>query len=92
MLHTVITLHAPEHRRRSLTAERDTREAREAYDRNVGAYFEFLRREAVGQGWQLRIDQQDLNALITIDEVDHHQKKAAHAWLITQPDIWNWMP
>lgn len=92
MRHTLIILHTPEHRRRALSTERNTREAQEAYDRCIGDYFEFLRKEAAAQGWELRTDNRDMNALITIDEIDHDQKKVVHAWLLTLPDIWNWMP
>lgn len=35
---------------------------------------------------------QDFGPVFSIDESSHADKLAAHAWLESQPDIWNWMP
>lgn len=87
-----IIIHLPSHRRTTLQIERDTREAAETYDGQIGAYLEFLKQEARGVGFEVETDERDWGPIFTIDEVDHDAKKAAHDWLNTQPDFWNWLP
>lgn len=87
-----IVLHLPAHRRTALRIERDTQQAEEAYDANIGAYIEYLQAEGRKQGFAVKTDQQDTEAVFQIDERDHAGKKAAYDWLNTLPDIWNWIP
>ncbi|WP_028008912.1 hypothetical protein [Solimonas flava] len=87
-----IIVHLPSHRRTALKIEGDTREAEETYDGQIGAYLEFLKREALAAGFQIETDERDWGPIFTIDELDHDAKKAAHDWLNTQPDFWNWLP
>ena len=89
---TIVTIHKPEHRRRSLAIERNTADAIDAYDHNVGAYFDFLGVQAGKQGFELRFDAAGGTIPFTIDETDHEQKKSAHAWMESQPNIWDWIP
>lgn len=89
---TRITVHLPAHRRAALHIERDTSDAAQAYDQYIGEYLQFLRDEAERAGYALGSDHQDNGGIFTIDEIDHAGKKAAHDWLHTQPDIWNWIP
>lgn len=86
-----ITIHLPSHRSRALQIEQNTPEAIEAYDANIGDYIQFLKDEAAKQGYAIKADTSDLDAVYAIDS-DHAGKKAAHDWLDTQPDIWNWIP
>jgi hypothetical protein len=87
-----ITLHLPGYRARSLKMQTDHREAELAYDRQIGAFVEFLQREGARAGIRVDTDQRDHDAVFTIDAADRDRKKAAHDWLDQQPDIWNWMP
>lgn len=89
---TTLVLHLPAHRRRAVQIEKNTADAEQAYDANIGAYLEFLSREAQAAGFALLTDQRDDGPAFSFDEVDGAQKRAAHDWLETQPDIWNWMP
>lgn len=92
MATTTITIHLPAHRRAALKIERQARAAVDAYDANIGAYLDFLREGAHASGYELRTDRRDDGPVFSIDETDHAAKKAAHAWLEAQPDIWNWSP
>lgn len=87
-----IIVHLPAHRRAALRIERDTREAAETYDAHIGAYIRYLQEEGREQGFNVTTDNQDVDAVFQIDERDHDAKKAAHDWLGTLPDIWNWIP
>ena len=90
---TLIVLHRPEHRRRTLSLQpTDRAQAERAYDRHVGDYLDFLRSSAQHAGFRLTSDERDWDTLFTIDETDHTDKQAAHAWLQTQPDFWTWLP
>lgn len=92
MTQATIVIHLPAHRQKALQIERDTRDAREAYDRHIGAYIDFLRTGADAAGYALTTDGRSDVAAYSIAEDDHRSKQAAHDWLATQPDIWNWMP
>lgn len=92
MAKTTITLHLPSYRERALQLQTDAREAAEAYDGNIGAYVEFLKGEATPAGFVVATDTRDDGPAFSITEADHEQKKAAHEWLETQPDLWNWIP
>lgn len=87
-----ITIHLPSHRSRALQLEQNTPEAIEAYDANIGAYVKFLKEEAAKQDYVVTTDHSELEGVFAIHETDHAAKKAAHDWLETQPDIWNWIP
>lgn len=89
---TTIVFHLPVHRQTALKLADPGVTARQAYDRNIGGYIEFLRGEGQRAGFGVASDQRDDGPAFSIDEDDHRQKKAAHDWLETQPDIWNWMP
>ncbi len=89
---TLITFHIPSHRRRALELQGASLEAEQTYDANIGDYVRFLQAEAAKAGYAVASDKHDIDAVFTIDELDHQQKKAAHAWLETQPDLWNWIP
>jgi hypothetical protein len=92
MARATITIHLPSHRSRALQLEQNTTEAVEAYDANIGDYLQFLKSEAAKQDYLLKTNSSDLPAVFAIEESDHAAKKAAHDWLETQPDIWNWIP
>lgn len=89
---TTIVIHLPSHRRRALQIERNTAEAEQAYDAQIGGYVEFLRHEARHAGYRIETDQRDDGPPFGIVEDDGVQKREAHHWLDRQPDIWNWMP
>lgn len=92
MASATIIFHLPQHKRTALKLQERTLEAEQTYDANIGAYMAFLQQEAAKAGFKLVTDNQDLPAVYAIDERDHGSKKAAHDWLETQPDIWNWIP
>lgn len=92
MANANIIIHLPSHRRTALKIESETREAQDAYDSNIGDYVRFLQAEADKAGFVVSTDQSDVDAVFSIEESDHAQKKAAHDWLETQPDLWNWIP
>ncbi|HVT36426.1 MAG TPA: hypothetical protein VHE37_12640 [Nevskiaceae bacterium] len=92
MGNTRIIVHLPAHRRAALNIERDL-DAPRTYDRYIGEYIEFLRKEGIHAGFDLTTDERDDDkGIFTIDEMNHEAKRKAHAWLETQPDIWNWIP
>jgi hypothetical protein len=91
MARATITIHLPSHRSRALQIEQNTAEAVDAYDANIGGYLKFLKDEAAKQDYAIKTDTSDLAAVYAID-ADHESKKAAHDWLDTQPDLWNWIP
>lgn len=88
---TMITIHKPEHRRRTLASQQEALVAADAYDRQANAYFEFLGAQAGTNGLELRTDARDSAVLFTIDEPDHERKKAAHDWYESQPGFWDWL-
>ncbi|MGH8446806.1 MAG: hypothetical protein ACREVL_16160 [Solimonas sp.] len=92
MPRAIITIHLPSHRRTTLKIEHDTREAQAAYDRQISAYIEFLKGEAQAAAFRVEADERDWGPVFSIDETNHDAKKAAHDWLNTQPDFWNWIP
>ncbi|NKF23692.1 hypothetical protein [Solimonas marina] len=92
MPHTIITVHLPTHRRAALKIENDSAEATIAYDGQIQAYIAFLREEAEKIGMRVEADERDWGPIFSIAETDHASKKAAHDWLNTQPDFWNWIP
>ena len=92
MPRALITIHLPTHRRTALKIERDMPEAAIAYDGQIGAYIDFLRREAERVNLHVDTDERDWGPIFSIAETDHAAKKAAHDWLNTQPDFWNWIP
>ncbi|WP_028081831.1 hypothetical protein [Solimonas soli] len=92
MPRAIITIHLPTHRRTALKIEHDRPEAAIAYDGQIGAYLQFLKGEAQRAGFSIETDERDWGPLFSIDEMDHQAKKAAHDWLNTQPDFWNWIP
>jgi hypothetical protein len=92
MPRTLITIHLPSHRRATLKIERDTAEAAQAYDAQIAAYLAFLRSEGEKAGFGVDADERDWGPVFSIAETDHDGKKAAHDWLDTQPDFWNWIP
>lgn len=86
-----IRLHLPAHRRRTLQLQTDQPAAEAAYDRHIGAYVRYLREEAVAAGYTLEADSQDAPEAFS----DPHGREgtgAAHDWLHTLPDLWNWIP
>lgn len=92
MARATITIHLPSHRRKSLKLQEPHPDAAEAYDANIGAYIRYLQDEAQRAGFTVDTDQRDLDQVYSIDEDDHESKKAAHDWLHSLPDIWNWIP
>jgi hypothetical protein len=92
MARATITIHLASHRSRALQLERNSTEAGEAYDANIGDYIRFLKAEAAKQDYLIKTSNSELPAVFEIEESDHAAKKAAHDWLETQPDIWNWIP
>lgn len=92
MTRAIVTVHLPTHRRHSLeTYGEDARRVGEVYDENVGEYMRFLGRLARECGFDLRTDNKAVDPVFTIDERDHEAKKAAHRWLETVPDLWEWL-
>ncbi len=87
-----ITFHLPQHREVALTIEHHQRVAVEAYDDNISAYLRFLEGEARKVGYELNSTAADGASVYSIDAATHDLKIAAHDWLDTQPDIWNWIP
>ncbi|NGY04714.1 hypothetical protein [Solimonas terrae] len=92
MPQTIITVHLPSHRRTTLKIEHDSAEASQAYDAQIGGYLAFLRTEGRKAGFSVESDERDWGPIFSIAETDHAAKKAAHDWLNTQPDFWNWIP
>ena len=92
MSKAIITIHLPSHRRTTLKIEHDSHEAASAYDGQIHAYIQFLKSEAQAVGFRVEADERDWGPVFSIDETDHASKKAAHDWLNTQPDFWNWIP
>lgn len=89
---TTIVVHLPAHRATVLKLQPQEADAAAAYDQNIGGYIQFLKHEAQRAGHALIADQQDFGPVFSIDESSHANKLAAHTWLESQPDIWNWMP
>jgi len=87
-----IVIHLPTHRDTALKLQGPGRDIEAAYDRNIGAYVGYLQQEAQRAGFSVATDQRAYGPVFSIDELGHEQKKAAHAWFETLPDIWNWMP
>ena len=87
-----ITFHLPQHRETALKIENNKREAVEAYDANLSTYLRFLEAEADKNGYVLTSNTQEGPSVYSIDAANHDLKTAAHDWLDTQPDIWNWIP
>ena len=88
----VITIHLPTHRRVALDAYGESpRRVGEVYDDHIGRYVEFLRAQGRAAGFRVETDQKNLDPVYSIDELDHEQKKAAHAWLREMPDLWEWL-
>ena len=87
-----ITFHLPQHRETALKIEHNQRVAAEAYDGNISAYLRFLEQEATKSGYALTWNSQEGTSVYSIDAASHDLKTAAHDWLDTQPDIWNWIP
>ncbi len=92
MTQATITLHLPAYRERALQLQSDRHEAVPAYDQQIADYVRFLDEEAGKAGYVLATDEADGGGAYSIDAPSHDAKKAAHDWLDTQPDIWNWMP
>ena len=86
----IITIHLPTHRRDSLEryGAGDVVTVSQAYDRHIGDYVDFLKRQGRRDGFRVETDQHDLDPVFTIDERDHAQKKAAHDWIERLPDVW----
>lgn len=87
-----ITFHLPQHRETALRIENNQRVAAQAYDDNISAYLRFLEDEAGKSGYLLTSDTQEGSSVYSIEAANHDLKTAAHDWLDTQPDIWNWIP
>lgn len=87
-----ITFHMPVHRETAIKLQTEPREAEAAYDRYIGEYMAFLSAEAAKADLVVNADQQDFGVLFSIDASSHDTKQQAHAWLESQPDIWNWIP
>lgn len=92
MERAVITMHLPRHKEQALRMQTDQRWADMTYDHNVADYIRWLDEQAQVHGFRVQSDARDVDAVLTIDERSHDDKKAAYAWLQTQPDIWNWLP
>lgn len=92
MPRTLITIHLPSHRRTALKIEHDTAEAGQVYDAQISRYIAFLHKEGESAGFAVNADDRDWGPIFSITETDHADKKAAHDWLNTQPDFWNWIP
>lgn len=92
MAHATITLHLPAYRQRALMLQSDPREAEPAYDSNIGDYLRYLQSEAAAAGYTLTTDESDAGPAYSITAPSHDEKVAAHDWLDTLPDIWNWIP
>jgi hypothetical protein len=88
----IITFHLPTHREVALKMQIDKREAELAYDRAIGDYMRFLEEEGRKAGFRIQTDQRDFGPVYGIEGRDHDEEKAAHDWLDSQPDIWNWLP
>ncbi|MDM4772219.1 hypothetical protein [Solimonas sp. SE-A11] len=89
---TTIVVHLPAHRAMALKLQPQEPDAAAAYDQNIVGYMQFLKDQAQRAGHAVTADQQDFGPIFSIDESSHADKLAAHAWLESQPDIWNWMP
>ncbi|WP_295683517.1 hypothetical protein [uncultured Nevskia sp.] len=91
MTDVTITLHLNAYRERALSLQPERREAEEAYDANYRDYVNYLTDEAAKAGYALSTDHGDSTAY-SIHAPSHDTKQAAHDWLATLPDIWNWIP
>ncbi|MGB1559894.1 MAG: hypothetical protein ACPHN2_00200 [Sinimarinibacterium flocculans] len=89
---TTVVINLPAHRRRALELVNEGLTAEQAYDKNIAGYIAFLKREGDDAGYAVQTHQDDQVSVFRIDERSHDEKKAAHAWLESLPDIWNWMP
>lgn len=87
-----IRFHMPAHREIALKLQTDQRVAEDAYDHWIGSYMKFLSETASRADLRITTDQQDNGVLFSVEAPDHEAKKAAHRWLESQPDIWNWIP
>jgi len=92
MTQATITFHMPAHRDTALKLQTELRPAEDAYDRYIGEYMSFLESEGRDAGYAVQRDQRDDTGVYSIDAASHDDKTAAHSWLETQPDIWNWIP
>lgn len=88
---TTITLHLRAYRERALMLQPERREAETAYDANIRDYLHYLTDEAAKVGYTLTTDHGD-SIEYSIHAPSHDEKQAAHDWLATLPDIWNWIP
>jgi len=91
MTDVTITVHLNAYRERALMLQPELREAEAAYDANIHAYIEYLNKEAASAGYALTTDHGDA-AAYSIHAPTDDAKTAAHDWLATLPDIWNWIP
>ncbi len=91
MTDVTITLHLRAYRERALMLQPERREAELAYDANIHDYVKYLSDEAAKPGYVLTTDH-GTSAAYSIQAPTHDAKKAAHDWLDTLPDIWNWIP
>jgi hypothetical protein len=92
MATATITIHLPAYRQRALRLQSDPHEAEPVYDGNIGDYIRYLKDEATKAGYTLVTDESDQGHAYSMEAGDHDAKKAAHDWLDTLPDIWNWIP
>lgn len=88
----VITVHRNQHRERSLAVQDPGREAEDVYDANITQYFQFLHEQAAQHGYRFVIDAQGGAHDAFSYSGNREQRQAAHDWLHTQPDFWNWLP
>ncbi len=88
---TTITLHLRAYRERALMLQPERREAEAAYNANIRDYLRYLSEEATKVGYTLSTDHGD-SSEYSIHAPSHDVKQAAHDWLATLPDIWNWIP
>lgn len=91
MTDATITVHLKAYRERALMLQPERREAELAYDANIRDYIHYLSDEAAKAGYALGTDHGDSTAY-SIDAATHDAKTAAHDWMATLPDIWNWIP
>lgn len=88
---TNITIHLSVHRHRALSLQTDHAEAEAAYDRHIPGYLDYLREEATAAGFGLVSSPQDGDEAFVYHGTES-ERKAAHEWLHTLPDLWNWIP
>lgn len=88
---SIITLHLPVYRARTLALETDRAMAEEYYDKRIHEYIRFLQTQAEIVGVRIVSDQRDDGPPFSIEAVDT-ERQSIHDWLETQPDFWNWIP